>query len=207
MKLYAPMFSLAASGTIGKAVTFSNWKGRAYARQRVVPANPKSALQVSVRAMMRFLSQAWAGLGDTPQGTWADLATAGNFSRFNAFVRENMQRWREFQPPTQDYPAGEAGTPPTGDLTGATGGPSYIDVAYEITAAGDDWGVILFRSDSDTFTPSRANAIAVLPAAGVDTWTYTDSGLDPGTYYYNCHFFSDDGVLGAAGTEQSAEAT
>ena len=40
VKVYGPMMSLDATGTIGKTATFSKWKGRNYVRQRVVPANP-----------------------------------------------------------------------------------------------------------------------------------------------------------------------
>jgi len=196
VKLYAPLFSLGASGTIGKAVTFSNWKGIAYARQRVVPANPKSVLQVSVRAMMRFLSQAWTDIGSTPQGSWDAPAAATNVSPFNAYIKHNLQRWREFQPPSQTHPAPETGTEPVATLDSAVGGPSYIDLTFTITTLNDVWGVILFRSPTGSFTPSRANAIRVIPITGTGELVYTDSNLDAGDYYYDAKFFTKEGVLG-----------
>ncbi|MDZ7721677.1 MAG: hypothetical protein U5R06_02325 [candidate division KSB1 bacterium] len=42
-KVTAPLFSLDASGTIGKAFTFSKWKGRKQLR-----ANPRFAVQPKV---------------------------------------------------------------------------------------------------------------------------------------------------------------
>jgi len=166
VKVYGPMFSMDASGTIAKTATFSKWKGRNYVRQCVVPANPKSALQVSVRAMMRFLSQAWVGVGSTPQGSWDDRAAALNVSPFNAYIQQNLQRWREFQAPSQTDPAAETGTEPVATLDSATGGPSYMDVEFTITTLNDVWGAILFRSPTGTFDTSRANAIRVIPITG-----------------------------------------
>jgi len=49
-KLKAPLLSLGASGAIGKALVFFNWKGLDVAREYVVPANPKSTAQNTQRA-------------------------------------------------------------------------------------------------------------------------------------------------------------
>lgn len=199
--------SLAASGTVAKTITFATWKGRAYARNRVVPANPKSALQVSVRTMMAFLAQNWAAIGSTPKASWDDRAAASSISPFNAYQGYNMSRWREFQPPAQTDPAPETGTEPVATLDSATGGPSYIDVAMTITTLNDVWGVLLFRSISGTFTPSRANCIKALLIDGTGAVVYTDSGLTAGTYYYDAKFFTKEGVLGADEGEVSGTAT
>jgi len=207
VKLHGPCMSLAASRSIANIITFSNWKGRPYARQLVTPANPKSVLQVSTRAMMRFLSQAWASIGSTPQGSWDDKAAALNVSPFNAYIRDNLQRWREFQAPGASDPAGETGVEPVATLDSATGGPSYCDVQFTITTLNDVWGVILFRSPTGTFDSSRANAIRVIPVDATGTLVYTDSGLDAGDYYYDARFFTDDGLLGAEEGEVTGTAT
>jgi len=197
VKVLGPMFSFEASGTIGKIATFSKWKGRPYVRQRVIPANPKSALQVATRAMLRFLSQAWTSVGSTPQGSWDDLAAASQISPFNAFIGRNQSRFREFQAPSQTYPAAETGDQPVATLDSATGGPSYMDLAFTITTLNDVWGVAIFRSPTGTFTPSRANCIAVIPVDDTGALVYTDSNLDAGDYYYDAKFFTTEGSLGA----------
>jgi len=207
VKLNGPCFSIDASGSIADTITYSKWKGRNYARQRVIPANPKSALQVSVRSMMRFLSQAWENVGSTPQGSWEDRAAATNISPFNAYIQQNLQRWREFQPPAQTDPAPETGTDPVATLDSAVGGPSYIDLTMTITTLNDVWGVILFRSTSGSFSTSRSNAIYVLPVTGTGTLVHTDSNLAAGTYYYNARFFTEEGVLGAEEGEVNGTAT
>lgn len=54
-KTTAPLFSLEASGTVGKTITYSRWHGRSYVRRRVIPLNPQSADQVAVRNAMRVM--------------------------------------------------------------------------------------------------------------------------------------------------------
>ena len=211
VKVAGPLMSFDASGTLAKTAVFSKWKGRNYVRKHVTPANPKSALQVSVRAMLRFLAQHWASIAALDQATWDALAAAAQISPFNAYVGRNGSRWREFQPPSDAYPAAEAGTLPVAALTSATGGPSYIDLLLTLTTQNDCNGVILFRSATGTFTPSRANAIAVVEldaaAFAAGTLTYTDSGLDAGTYYYDAKYFTNDGVLGPDEGEVNGTAT
>lgn len=48
-KLTGPLFSLTASGTVGKTVTYSQRNGQAIARTRVIPTNPRVADQVTAR--------------------------------------------------------------------------------------------------------------------------------------------------------------
>jgi len=205
VKLAGPLMSLDASGSIAGAITFSKWKGRNYARQLVQPANPRSVLQVSTRAMLKFLSQDWINVGATPQGSWADRAAQTNISPFNAYIAANMSRWRQFQAPAQTDPAPETGTLPVAVLTSATGGPSYIDLLLTLTTISDCWGVMLFQSSTGTFTPSRANCIAVLPFTA--TVTYTVSGLVAGAYFFDAKFFTKEGALGPDEGEVTASAT
>lgn len=49
-KLKGPLFSLGASGALGKTLVFFSWKGLDVVREYVVPANPKTTLQVAHRA-------------------------------------------------------------------------------------------------------------------------------------------------------------
>jgi len=51
-KLKAPLLSLGASGAIGKALVYFPWKGLDVVREYVVPANPKSDLQLAQRALL-----------------------------------------------------------------------------------------------------------------------------------------------------------
>jgi len=55
-KTTGPLFSLEASGTIAKTITYSRWKGRPYSRVRVVPLNPYAADQVAARNRIRAMA-------------------------------------------------------------------------------------------------------------------------------------------------------
>lgn len=58
-RLTGPLMSLTASGTLGKAITFSRWKGIAYARTRVIPFNPQTDDQDEVRNAFTCLNEMW----------------------------------------------------------------------------------------------------------------------------------------------------
>lgn len=63
-KTTGPLFSLEASGTIAKTITYSRWKGRPYSRVRVVPLNPYTADQVTARNRIRTMAAVmhWANI-------------------------------------------------------------------------------------------------------------------------------------------------
>lgn len=206
-KVTGPLLSMEASGSVAGTMTFAKWKGRPYVRQLVIPANPKSGSQTGVRAMMKFLSQAWAGLSSMVKATWDEQAAAGTFSPFNAYTKANMARWGTDAGPTQEYPAAEMSTPVNmADLT-PTGGVRSVSVSVTTGTNADSWGVILCRSTVMGFTPSRVNAIALLPAGSAATVTYLDTPLDPGTYYYRAANFNNDGIVGTYVAEESATVT
>lgn len=207
VKVNAPAMSLDASGSLGGALVFSKWKGRPYVRTLVKPSNPKSALQVSVRAMFAFLSQQWASQSTADQATWSDIADSLVASEFNAYMSKNQASWRNFLPPTQAYPAAQAGAVGSTPTWSATAGVRQITLSNAWSAANQNWGLIIFRALASGFTPGISNAIAVILNEGTAAATYVDTPLDPDTYYYNAIGFTDDGVLGSAIGEVSATVT
>jgi hypothetical protein len=199
-----PLLSLDARGSIGGSLTFSGWKGRSYVRRLVTPANPKSNAQTGVRSMMKFLSQAWADLSAPNKATWEDLAAQINASPFNAYVKYNLKNWRDFLTPSHAYPAeraGEVDNPGTPVCT--LQGRTILVTSVVPSSIGDNWGAIIFRSPTGTFTASWNNAIGVVVALSGATVTYYDGPLDPGTYYYQLGGFTDEGTYGNSGNEDS----
>jgi hypothetical protein len=89
-KLTGPLFSLGASGTIGKTLTFGNWKGIHTSRQRVDPTNPKSAAQTAQRNIMSTVVAFWRAYvtGTGGKSSWNRDATASGKAQsgFNAFT-------------------------------------------------------------------------------------------------------------------------
>lgn len=57
-KVKSPLLSLSASGSIAKTITFANWKGNAYVRELVIPANPRTAGQLEQRVIHGSLAKA-----------------------------------------------------------------------------------------------------------------------------------------------------
>ena len=194
-RVQGPLFSLGASGKLGGAIVFATWKGRPYVRELVRPANPKSDKQLSVRAMMRFLSQEWAGIGSTPQLTWEDLADADVVSPFNAYIKKNLRRWRNFVGIGQDATpeAGDAG--PTNGAASATGGVRMATVDMIVTTVADAWGLAIFRKTASAVTPAFDNLVAVLPYNGTNTIVFVDTPLEPETYHYDFYSITKDGLF------------
>ena len=201
VKVTAPAMSLAASGTLAKALVFSSWKGRAYVRERVIPSNPKSGGQVGVRAMFKFLTQIWDGLSDANKATWENRADDMVVSTFNAFVSYNCNRWRNFQLPSAEDPAAETGTAPDGATGVAT--PGVRSMTLVITDGGNapDWGYAIFRSLATSPTLAFDNCVAVVEWSGAATTTWIDTPLAPDQYFYNYIGFLLTGLKGADGTE------
>lgn len=205
VKLNGPLFSLDASGTIADAITLSKWKGRNYARQRVIPANPKTGPQVGMRAMFKFLAQYWASQTAPNKATWNILAAQTNISPFNAYVSYNQSRMRHYQGPTKAHPAAEAHTLPSAPTTTPTGGIHQIQLSIADGATPPQWGWMIHRGTTG-FTPSYDTVLAVVPRSATPT-LFIDAPLVAATYYYRIRGVGDDGLLGTLEVERSAAAT
>lgn len=207
VKCYGPCMSLDASGTLAKTITWSKWKGRNYARQRVVPANPRSGPQTGMRSMIKFLSQEWVNFSAAEQADWLSRAQDLVASNFNAMTSYNMKRWRNFLAPSKLDPATETGTQPSAPTTTPTGGVRQISLSIVDGANAPDWGYVIHRSDTTGFTPAFSNVIAVHPWDSGGTTVYVDTPLVAGTYYYRIAGTLDTGLMGILEAEVSGTAT
>lgn len=206
VKVYGPMMSMDASGTLAKAATFSKWKGRNYVRQRVIPANPRSGPQTGMRAMLKFLSQKWASLGAGPQATWVIRAASMVISPFNAFCSYNQSRWRQFKAPTDSDPATELGVAPAAPTTTPTGGVHQASLSIADGAQAPDFAWFVYSSTITGFTPGYDNLVAVVPYTATPT-VYVHAPLLADTYYYRIGGCMKTGLKGALEVERSAVVT
>lgn len=206
-RVIAPLMSQDASGKVG-SVVHAKWKGRNYVRGLVTPSNPKSPKQTSHRGMHRFLSQAWATIGATPQATWDATAKTNQVSPFNEFMRDNKKRWVQFKYPSVNSPAGESDTAGTIGVATATAGVKQVTITIPITTLANNWGVAIFRSTTTGFTKGVDNLVAAIPAKTAATFTFVDTALATGTtYYYLAVPFSMDGKAGTVTSQLSATPT
>ncbi len=207
-RVNGPLMSMDASGSLGGTIVYSKWKGRPYVRQLVRPANPKSGGQVSMRAMLKFLSQNWAAIGTSTKDSWEDLADAGVYSNFNAFTKFNLRRHAEFLAPQKGAGGTPSDTPTLIDTFTATAGVRAITISVNDDATNDPaWGYLLYRHLDTGFTPAFDNLHAVLFANAATPVTFVDSGLKPDTYYYDVKPFTEDATIGALKGEINAEIT
>jgi len=198
------MMSMDASGTIANAATFSKWKGRNYVRARVIPHNPKSVGQVAVRASFKYLAQEWKNIAAGTQALWQPLATALVISTFNAFVRGNQSRWRNFKMPSKDPTAAAAHTPGVLNAWTATAGVRQVQLLLSLTTANACWGAAIFRSPSGTFSATWDKCIALIKVADTGNHLFIDTPLAAGHYYYEHILFTDDGLASSESAEVDA---
>jgi len=207
VKVSAPALSLDASGSLGGSLVFAKWKGRNYVRTLVTPSNPKSGPQVSVRAMMRALSQDWTNLSTGDKADWQDRADQLIASTFNAFCSYNLSRWRHFKAPSKLDPATEVGAAPSAPTTTPSNGVREIQLSIADGATVPDWFWLIFRSTVTGFTPSFSNLVRVVKKTATPT-LYIDTGLITGTpYYYRIKGTLATGVSGTLEAERTGTPT
>jgi len=207
VKVDGPMLSFTASGTLADTVTFSTWKGRAYARTRVIPKNPKSPQQTGIRQMLEFLTRQWNYISAANKATWELAADQAQISPFNAYIGRNLSRWRNYRAPSQTPQAPENDNLPTLGTPTITAVGRNIKVDIPITSSADGWGIIIHISSTNGFTPgfSTAKKTVPLPTSGsasaeIGPWT-------PGTYYVRVVAFTRLGRLGSPTSQQSVTIT
>lgn len=203
-----PLFSIDASGTVAGAIVFSRWKGRNVVRRHAVPANPRSGGQLSIRAMMTFLSQYWDDLTAAQQADWDERAAASNISPFNAFCSYNLERWGTNLLPSIEYPALESDTPGTIANEVATAQSRSILLSDDVTVLGQNWGILVYRSLTTGLTGTRNQLVKIIPAITATTYTWLDFPLTVGVaQYYKFKSFSIEGAEGTLSAEVTATPT
>lgn len=201
----APLFGLDASGTLGGAIVFSKWRGRTYVRKHAVPSNPRSGLQVGMRSILKFITQAWGDLATAVKDDWTDLAATDNITLLNAAVRDAQTRARMNLGTRRSPDDDAASLPGAATIDSVTAQPRSLVIAWTAGSPDAEFGWRLHRSTDTGFTPDISNLIAAVAA---DMDEYTDTGLTTAeTYYYVLVGFNYNGDLGAASDELSGTPT
>lgn len=89
-KVKSPLFGLDAVGTIGKSVVFATWRGVRYARRHVIPANPRTTAQTSVRNVFKFLNDLYKFMPAQAQEPWVSYAQGQTYTDRNGFIKVNL---------------------------------------------------------------------------------------------------------------------
>lgn len=131
-KLTGPLLSFGARGQIGKALVTSKWRGIDYARQYVIPANPRTTAQQNNRTRFALLREMWKLAPAIVQAPWVAFSTGRPFLPFNKFVGENnrlLVGQTDFANAIMS-PGARGGLPPTTVVvaTGSTPGAITVTV-------------------------------------------------------------------------------
>jgi len=88
-KVSAPLLSFGASGSIADTQTYSSWKGRKYARQKVTPSNPQTAEQTLTRNTFSWLQAVYKLMPALAIAPWDAYAVGKVLTGRNAFTKFN----------------------------------------------------------------------------------------------------------------------
>jgi len=190
-----PLGSESASGSLAKILTFSSWKGRNTVRLLTEPTDPRTGLQLSARAMMRFLSRAWTqSLDDADRATWSAPAQRENITPIASFIAYNLERWRQFLGVTMQHPAANiSGTSNQRTSYNAANGVGQITITYNVASYNDDWAAAIHIDPTNVFVPSRATLRAVNPELGGVTQKIVITRVTPGVWWTRLQRFSKTG--------------
>lgn len=144
-KLTGPLLSFGADGQIGKAMVTAKWRGIPYARQYVIPANPRTTAQQNNRTRFALLREMWKLAPATVQAPWNAFCKGRPFLPFNKFVGENnrlLVGQTDFANAIMS-PGALGGLPPI-SVTASTGAATgELDVEVIVpTQLPDGWSVL-----------------------------------------------------------------
>lgn len=143
-KLTGPLLSFGADGQIGKAMVTAKWRGIAYARQYVIPANPRTTKQQANRTRFALLREMWKLAPQGVRAPFDTFALGRKFLGFNSFVGEN-NRLLNGETDMQKLlcsPGARGGLPPEGVVVSTGSASGEIDVAVTPAAQlPDNWAV------------------------------------------------------------------
>lgn len=165
-----PLLSFGASGSIGKTIVFSKWKGRSYVRRHVIPSNPQSSAQTLTRNVFTFSSNVWKASPTLLRAPWDRFATGQVLTGRNAFIGKNITAMRS-EVDTEDWigsPGAKGGLPFSAmALTPVSQG---FDVTNTVPAIPTGWSFIVGvaaaleaqnpQSDTDYLITAISDAVA-----------------------------------------------
>lgn len=192
----APLFGLDASGTLADSLVFSKWRGRTYVRRHAIPANPRSPLQVGMRSVFKFISQAFGDLTQVQKDAWDALAAPDNITQLNAQIRDSQSRAR-LNNGWRLGPSESSGTTPDAPTSPvAVSRNKSVDLSWtRPVGAQGDYTAAVYMFTADTISGVISELVSVLAVA---TTSITILKLKNGTeYWFEILETNTDGEFGA----------
>lgn len=87
-KTEGQLFSLSASGTIGKVLTYQGRKGFRHTHKKALPTNPRTPAQTADRLVFANAVAAWQALNPAQKQVYNDQSMQyGNIPGFNIYIK------------------------------------------------------------------------------------------------------------------------
>ena len=175
-----PLMSLDARGQIGKALIYSNNKGRATVKSYASPAQPNTLDQRYARASIALINTIWQNISQSFCDEWTPLAEPEGITGFNKATQTMMDELQNLK-----YPLAAPTFPPTtptvntSTFTGSAGpnsisgevnltGPSspddYVSIALQIGFASPvnrlKWALVTFTGLTQATFPYQITNLA-----------------------------------------------
>jgi hypothetical protein len=138
----APLLSFDARGQIGKAIVYSSWKGRSYARRHVIPANPNSADQQETRNTFSWLNNVWRMMPADIIAGWDAYADSNRFTNRNGFIKINLSALRSEADLTNFIFSPSAKGGPVGGTFTITPGNDQVQLALAAPTLPAGWTIV-----------------------------------------------------------------
>lgn len=198
VRVRGPTLSTGATGSVGQALTFSRWKGKAYVKRKGAPTGLPTLPQKGMRWILTFLAQQWPKLSASDRQTWSPLAAAAKTSPINEFTRYNIDRFNRLRGLTQIYPALE-------DDLACFAMPQYTwtppgihEAKFRLRSvtSQENWGAYIFYSPTAPCPYTPDNVLTIVEQIGDGTTYRRVRDIAPGLYRIAARPFSFHGTLG-----------
>ncbi len=190
-RLTGPLFSLRASGTVAKSITYSSWRGIPYARTRIIPANPKTADQLEVRNIFHSLCTLWNHRGPLFNAPFLSASKGKPETDRNILIKLNV---KPLQGQTSlaafVFSPGDGGALPPATAVGSDATGQVLAIAVTQPALPANWtqeaviGIAIKDGDFSTYitrTPREGeDASAPFTAISIPC-------IEAGTYKWGCY--------------------
>ncbi|GAH35704.1 unnamed protein product [marine sediment metagenome] len=191
-KVIAPLHSAEARGRVSGLI-YNTWRGLATCKGFKSPAQPRTSIQMLMRAYAVQMARTWGELNDTQRGLWNDYAVAHpdvdwtgspkRLSGFNWYVRCNTRILRLAGTPITAPPA-ENGPDPLATFAAADGVLESVLTWVFANGAANRFWVYSVGPLSQGVQAKREKAVITLAGtASMQTITATNLGVGRYTFW------------------------
>ncbi len=190
-------FSPLLAGMSGKAAdaVAATWKGRAYIRKHVIPANPKSPAQVAVRESLARCITLWRSLSATIKAWLDTYGTGYRMSGYNVFISKN-RALEQVPSPLVPVPA-NPNVPPHVDLAGTDGATESVITWTSLALEGFTKIALVIRDEAGNIFDQESLEIDDV----TETHTFTELTA---LHVYTCYAWLYNPTTGEMGTISAA---